>query len=159
MLVLTVQVTTVHAQPDSTTLLRAVATATARKAEVEQYVREVKKTVLPPAPAYSESRRRYFLAYSLNNKFMTAAVTSLANGGSGTGLETEASEVQLRTSEFTEYVCEIILGKRRSIGELTHFATALIDVASGQKHAAHIDRQIAKALQVELQWRSWVDIN
>jgi hypothetical protein len=157
--VMTVQVATLHAQPDNTVLLRAVATANARKAEVEQYVREIKKGFRPPDPTYAEARLRYFTAYSINNDFLATAVTSFTGGRNGTGLATKASEVQLRTAEFTEYACEHTFGRRRSIGELTHSAITFVDVVSGQKHPVHLDRQIASALLIELQWRSWVDIN
>lgn len=157
--ILAVQINTVHAQPDNTALLRAVAIANARKAQVEQYIKGIKNLIEPPDPAYAESRRRYFLAYSLNNQFMAEAMTSFAGGKSGIGLATKASEVELRTSEFTEYACGIAFGKRRSIGELARSARTLIEVASDQKRAVHIDRQIASALLIELQWRSWADIN
>jgi hypothetical protein len=158
-LALTVLIATGHAQPDNTALLRAVASANARKAEVEQYVKAIKRSVKPPDRTYAEARRRYFLAYSLNNEFMAEAVTSLADGRSTRGLAAKASEIQLRTTEFTEYACNTAFGKRRSIGELTHSATTLIDVASYQKHAVQINRQIVNALVIELQWRSWTDIN
>jgi hypothetical protein len=158
-LAFTVLVSTVRAQPANTALMCAVATANARKAEVEQYVKEIKNSVRPPDPTYAESRRLYFLASSLNNDFMNEVLTSFAHGRTAAFLSTKASEVQLRVSEFTEYACTVIFGRRRSIGEFAHASTMIIDVATDQKHAVHINRHIANALLTEVQWRSWADIN
>jgi hypothetical protein len=158
-LALTVLLTRGDALSRNTALLSAVATASARRAEVEQYVRELKRAVRPPDPSYAESRRRYFVAYRLNNEFITEMAASLVSGRSATNLATKASEVQLKTSEFTEYACESAFGKRRSLGALTHSATMFTDAVSAQKQRAHTNLQVANALINELQWRPWADIN
>jgi hypothetical protein len=154
----TVLATTAWAQP-RTTLLGAVATANARKAELEQYVKELKRSVRPPDPVYAESQRRYLAARSLYNDLISQVVTALEGSRRTGALVSDASQVELRTAEFIEYVGEIVFGKRRNIADLAHFTTTLIDTACDQRHPIHVNRRIAQALLVELRWRTWADIN
>jgi hypothetical protein len=158
-LALTVFVTTGSGQPShKTALLNAVATANARKAELELYVKELKTSVKPPNPAYAESQRRYLAARNLYNGLVIEVITSLAGGRRATGLTTKTSQVELKTAEFTEYASQIIFDRRRTVGELTHSTATLVDWASDPKQTLHISRKIANALLANLQWLPWADI-
>jgi hypothetical protein len=155
-LVAVVLSTAAAAQPTKTSLVNAVATASARRAELEQYVKALKAALRPPDPAYAESQRRYVSAFTVYN----ALVADIAVGGkkSATFLASKVELVDRQTADFTEYASEALFGKRRNIPGLAHSTGTLMAVVNDQQSVLHINRHTAAVFLTALQWRSWTDI-